>query len=154
MRGGPLGVAVILLAGLLLAACQNSRAESPTSGEAWDSNLVEPATLARELASAEKPIVLCTAPPFMYHANHVPGAVFHGPMTSPQVQEELTAWAKTLPHNANIVVYCGCCPLSVCPNVRPAYKLLKDLGFKRVRVLNLPTNFPTDWTSRGLPVER
>jgi hypothetical protein len=44
--------------------------------------------------------------------------------------------------------------MSQCPNVRPAYKRLKDLGFTRVRVLILPTNFQTDWAARGYAVER
>jgi thiosulfate/3-mercaptopyruvate sulfurtransferase len=53
-----------------------------------------------------------------------------------------------------LVIYCGCCPLAACPNLRPAYKALSDLGFSRLRILNLPENFGTDWASRGYPTER
>lgn len=147
-------VAVVVLAGVLSTSCGDGSSGSSASGGGWDANLLEPAALAKELAAADKPTVLCTAPAFMYRAGHIPGAVFHGPMTSPAVQEELTAWAKPLPRDTNIVIYCGCCPMQVCPNVRPAHKILKDMGFTRVRVLNLATNFPTDWTDRGYPVER
>ncbi len=139
-------------AALLSTACSASQTTSPR--EPWGANTVEPAALVAELASPDKPVVLCTAPPFMYKAGHIPGAVLHGPMTSPAVYEELTAWAQPLPRETNLVIYCGCCPLEHCPNLRPAYKLLKDMGFTRLRVLILPENFGTDWASRGYPTER
>lgn len=144
-------VAVVLL---LSAACAGGGSGSVSSGEPWGTNAVEPAQLAKELASNDKPVVVCTAPPFLYRAGHIPGAVPHGPMTSPSVQEELTAWAQTLPRSTNLVIYCGCCPMEQCPNVRPAYKALEGLGFRRLRVLVLPNNFATDWAGRGFPVER
>jgi hypothetical protein len=40
-----------------------------------------------------------------------------------------------------------------CPNLRPAYQALKKLGFTQIRVLDLPTNFHTDWAEKGYPVE-
>jgi len=40
-----------------------------------------------------------------------------------------------------------------CPNLRPAYRLLKELGFERLGLLDLPTNFRTDWVAKGYPVE-
>jgi hypothetical protein len=40
-----------------------------------------------------------------------------------------------------------------CPNIRPAYQTLKELGFSHVRVLNLHTNFHVDWSAKGYPVE-
>ena len=52
-----------------------------------------------------------------------------------------------------IVLYCGCCPWGRCPNVGPAYKLLLDMGFTRVKVLYLADNFGADWVNKGFPVE-
>jgi hypothetical protein len=40
-----------------------------------------------------------------------------------------------------------------CPNIRPAYRALKELGFTRVRVLNIPTNMHTDWYTKNYPSE-
>jgi rhodanese-related sulfurtransferase len=151
---GLLFVAVVLALGL--AACAGDTAGTGSSSEPWGENIVKPADLVAELAKAsgaDKPVVVCTAPPFLYHAGHVPGAVLHGPMTSPSVIDELTAWAQPLPRPSDIVIYCGCCPMEQCPNIRPAYKVLKDLGFTRVRVLILPDNFATDWVGRGYPIE-
>jgi hypothetical protein len=152
---GLLTVAVVLTLGL--AACAGNTAGTASSTEPWGESIVKPADLVAELANAsgaDKPVVVCTAPPFLYRAGHVPGAVLHGPMTSPSVINELTAWAQPLPRASNIVIYCGCCPMEQCPNIRPAYKVLKELGFTRLRVLVLPDNFATDWVSRGYPIEK
>jgi thiosulfate/3-mercaptopyruvate sulfurtransferase len=152
LRIGTVVPALLLLAAAAVAvgAC----ADVPSSSEPWGANTVEPVDLVKELASASKPVVVCTAPPFMYRAGHIPGAVLHGPMTSPSVHEELTAWAQALPRDTNLVIYCGCCPLAHCPNLRPAYTLLMGLGFTRLRVLILPENFGTDWAGHGYPTER
>jgi hypothetical protein len=51
-------------------------------------------------------------------------------------------------------VYCGCCPLEHCPNLRPAFEALRAMGFTHLRALLLPTNFYTDWVKPGYPVEK
>jgi hypothetical protein len=152
LKPGGLIVAAALVAAA--GACSGVPSGSASSTEPWGPNTVKPADLVAELAGADKPVVVCTAPPFMYRVSHVPGAVLHGPASSPDVINELTAWAQPLARSTNLVIYCGCCPLEHCPNLRPAYKALKELGFSRLRVLILPDNFGTDWVDRGYPVER
>jgi rhodanese-related sulfurtransferase len=115
---------------------------------------VTPADFAGELAGADKPIVVCTAPPFLYRIGHIPGSVLHGPASSPEGLNSLTKWAASLPRTANVVIYCGCCPLAHCPNLAPAYRALKGLGFTRVRVLLIEDSFKTDWIDRGYPFEK
>ena len=90
----------------------------------------------------------------MYRAGHIPGAVLHGPAVAPAALSELTTWARALPRSASVVIYCGCCPLAHCPNLRPSYLALKDMGFRRLRVLILPNDFGTDWVRQGYPIER
>ena len=139
------------------AACSGDASGSASSGWPWGTDSVTPAEFAKELAGAsgaDKPVVVCTAPPFLYRVGHIPGAVLHGPTSSPEGLNSLTAWAQPLPRSTNIVVYCGCCPLAQCPNLTPAYRSLKGLGFTRVRVLLLQTNFKTDWVDPGYPFER
>jgi len=51
-----------------------------------------------------------------------------------------------------VVLYCGCCPWGKCPNIDPAYKLMKSLGFTRLKVLHIADNFGTDWVDKGYPV--
>ncbi len=134
------------------AACSGDRAASVD--EPWGANSVTAAQLAQELAGPDKPVVVCTAPPVMYRAGHIPGAVLHGPATSASVVNGLKAWASTLPKSSSVVIYCGCCPLEHCPNLRPSYAALKDLGLRQLRVLLLPNDFGTDWVRPGFPVER
>ena len=153
-------LAVLTLLPLLLAAsaCTGSCGVGSVSLEwPWRNDSVTPADFAKELASAsgsDAPVVVCTAPPFLYRVGHIPGAVLHGPASSPDGLNSLTKWADSLPRTANVVVYCGCCPLAACPNLAPAYRALKGMGFTRVRVLLLEDNFKTSWIDRGYPFER
>jgi hypothetical protein len=139
---------------IVVTACGGGAGAPVTSAEPWGPNTVTAPDLVKELSGPEKPVVVCTAPPFLYETGHIPGAVLHGPASSPGAIDALTAWAQALPRSTNLVIYCGCCPLEHCPNLRPAYKALKDLGFTRLRVLILPENFGADWANRGYPVEK
>jgi len=58
-----------------------------------------------------------------------------------------------LPKDSDIVLYCGCCPMDHCPNLRPAFRALKELGFTHVRALNIATNMQTDWYAQNYPTE-
>jgi len=115
---------------------------------------VAPADLVRELAGANKPVVVFTGPAFLYKSGHVPGSVQLPATSSAEGVAALKAWAQRVPKTASIVVYCGCCPLDVCPNLRPSFVTLRDMGFSRVRVLILPNSFGRDWVGPGFPVER
>jgi thiosulfate/3-mercaptopyruvate sulfurtransferase len=153
----PLLAAVLLV--VLVGACGGAldSSSAASSGWPWGLDSVTPAEFAKELAGAsgaDKPVVVCTAPPFLYRAAHIPGAVLHGPASSPDGLNSLTKWAETLPRASNVVIYCGCCPLAQCPNLAPAYRTLKGLGFTRVRVLLLQDSFKTDWFDRGYPYVR
>jgi len=126
-----------------------------TKQDPWTiAQTVEPAALVKELASSNKPVVACVAPRFLYEGGHIPGASFHGPASTPQGLDDLKKWASTIPKSTNLVVYCGCCPLSHCPNLRPAFEALHAMGFSHLRVLLLPTNFYTDWASKGYATDK
>lgn len=147
------------LAALLVPACSlvalssiSSRADS----DPWTSNqTVQPAAFAKELETSKTPpIVLFVGFKRLYTAGHIKGAQYHGTTGNEAGLKEFTAWATALPRTANLVVYCGCCPIDHCPNIRPAFKALQDLGFTQVRVLLLPNDFATDWADKGLPYEK
>jgi len=53
-----------------------------------------------------------------------------------------------------MVVYCGCCPMTRGPNIRPALRVLTEMGFRHVKVLWLPQDFHTDWIGKGIPSKR
>jgi len=118
---------------------------------------VTSADLVKELGDsdpAKRPVVACVGFKFLYDGGHVPGASFHGPASKDEGLADLKAWAQGLPKSSNVVLYCGCCPMERCPNLRPAFAALHDAGFARLRVLLLPTNFATDWAGKGYAIER
>lgn len=146
---------LVVAAALLVVsgACGSDVADQGFSTEPWGAQIVNAADLVKELASGDKPLVVCAASPSMYRRAHIPGAVLYGPASEPAALAQLTNWAQALPRTTSLVVYCGCCPLAYCPNLRPAFNALRGLGFTRLRVLVLPENFGSDWVDRGFPVE-
>ena len=122
-----------------------------------EADLLAPAALARELAgpaAGERPCVLCVGFPPLYRGAHIPGATLAGPASRPEGIAALKRAVQNLAPTRPIVIYCGCCPIKDCPNLRPAFRTLRDLGFRQIRVLELPNNFPQDWSAKGFPVQK
>jgi thiosulfate/3-mercaptopyruvate sulfurtransferase len=117
---------------------------------------VDAAALVKEISgpASGRPVVVSVSPHALYLGGHVPGAVYQGPGFDAQAIEGLKRWAQRLPRSTNLVVYCGCCPLVHCPNLRPAFRALQTMGFTHLRALILPTNFYTDWYAKGYPTEK
>ena len=140
--------AALLTAGLCL--CQ----QGP---DPWPSTAVlDPATLAGILKAGDgkqQPHVICVAFPVLYRAKHIAHSSFAGPGSKAEGIEDLKKAVAGLDKNADIVLYCGCCPMDRCPNIRPAFRVLAELGYTKVKILNVPTNMHDDWTSKGYPTE-
>ncbi len=116
--------------------------------------LIQPGDLAARLAAkGESPAIFHVGPNFLYRGKHIPGAIYAGPASKPDGLELLKKFALKLPRNREIVLYCGCCPWSRCPNVKPAVELLKQLGFTHVKAMYVENDFARDWTEKGYPVE-
>jgi len=117
---------------------------------------VQPEELAKLLQTtgADKPLVFQVGPHVMFAEAHPPGAEYIGAGGLSSGIQALEDRVKTLKHDQFIVLYCGCCPWAKCPNVRPAYEKLTSLGFTRVKVLYIATNFGANWVSKGYPVEK
>ncbi len=101
-----------------------------------------------------KPLVINIGFDFLYGQGHIPGSINAGPASNSNGLAKLKLALKNVPLNRNIVIYCGCCEWNECPNIRPAYKALVDLGYKNVKVLYLKNNFTRDWEKNGYPVSR
>jgi thiosulfate/3-mercaptopyruvate sulfurtransferase len=130
------------------------RAWPQTSPEPWTAaQTVQPADLAKELAGKSAPTVLFVGFDRLYGAGRIKDAQFHGMGSNAEGLAEIRKWAEPLPRSTNLVIYCGCCPLGKCPNIRPAFALLHDMGFTKFRVLILPTSFAVDWVGQGLPFD-
>lgn len=116
-------------------------------------DVLQPAELAQAIQSGKAPIILSAAFPVLYRGRHILHAINAGPTSKPEGIQALKTAVASLPKDADIVIYCGCCPMVKCPNIRPAYRTLKELGFTHVRVLNLPVNLHTDWVAKDYPSE-
>jgi thiosulfate/3-mercaptopyruvate sulfurtransferase len=99
-----------------------------------------------------QPLILNIGPHMLYAQAHIPGAEYIAPGSNAEGIDLLRTRVKALPHSTFIVLYCGCCPWDRCPNVRPAYKELKTLGFTNVKLLYMADNFGDDWAYKGYPV--
>jgi hypothetical protein len=101
---------------------------------------VEAPNLVKELNDPKTaPTVVFVGFQRLYTAGHIKSAQFHGSGGSSEGLKGMKAWAATLPKTSNLVIYCGCCPMERCPNVRPAFTALREMGLAKVRVLILPT---------------
>ena len=127
---------------------------SAETTDPWPSSaVIEPAALAQILQKGKPPMVISVAFPVLYHAKHIVHAVEAGPGSKPEGIEALKKAVAGIPKDADIVVYCGCCPMVKCPNIRPAYRTLHELGYTHVRVLDVPTNMHDDWYAKNYPSE-
>ena len=127
---------------------------SAETADPWPSSaVIEPAALAQILQTGKPPMVISVAFPVLYHAKHIVHAVEAGPGSKPEGIEVLKKAVANVPKDADIVVYCGCCPMVKCPNIRPAYRTLHELGYAHVRVLDIPTNMHNDWYEKNYPSE-
>jgi len=148
--GFVLPLAVVLLIALTFPLSRRADSDPWTKAQT-----VQPAELAKELHSPKTaPKVVFVGFKRLYSAGHIKGAEYHGTAGSEAGLKELTAWAVGVPRSTNLVIYCGCCPMERCPNIRPAFTALQALGFRNLRVLLLQQDFATDWAGKGLPYEK
>ncbi len=150
------GLAAALLVAAALAAAFASAAPMPGSKDApWRADqLLQPKRLVAALSGpvARRPVLLHVGFSVLYPGGNIPGSRAVGPTSRPEGIAELKRVAASLPRDAAIVLYCGCCPWSHCPNVAPAFRTMRNLGFKHVEVLYIPTNMQKDWVDRGYPL--
>ncbi|HEU5457711.1 MAG TPA: rhodanese-like domain-containing protein [Terracidiphilus sp.] len=117
---------------------------------------IQPAALEALLQSGakNKPLVLQVGSRTLFDEAHIPGAKYAGPGAQPEGLARLEKAVAGLPHDARIVIYCGCCPWVHCPNIAPAFAKLRSLGFTHVQALYLAHNFGDDWVNAGYKVDR
>jgi len=153
-RSGRNTLAVVLIgsfsAALFLGQARGQATSLPSS------HVMNPEELLKVLQSAngEKPLMLQVGSYVLYEQAHIPGSEYVGPATSEAGLQQLRRRVESLPRTKFIILYCGCCPWSHCPNVKPADDALHAMGFTNVKVLYLANNFGTDWVEKGYPVAK
>ncbi|MEJ7692077.1 rhodanese-like domain-containing protein [Daejeonella sp.] len=121
--------------------------DKPNLWEAKD--LIQPAELASILANKKNKM------PAIFNigvVEDIEGAKRLGAASKKDNLENLKDHLSKLPKMGMVVIYCGCCPFEKCPNIRPAFALMKDMGFVNGRLLNIPVNLKQNWISKGYPM--
>ncbi len=120
------------------------------------SHLINPDELVKILqaSNGEKPILIHVGSHVLYSQAHIPGSEYIGPASDPSTLRRLRTRVESLPRNKFIVIYCGCCPWTHCPNMKPADEVLHAMGFTNVKSLHIANNFGTDWVDKGYPVAK
>jgi len=150
---------LVAISAAVAAACDKEQSggsgPSPTPSAPLGP-MIEPADLAKRIdeIKAGKVVVLYVGPDLLYQQGHIPGAKLLPEAGTPEGYDALVKAIDKTPKDAEIVVYCGCCPYRSCQNVRPASKALRASGRTNAKYLDLPTNFTRDWAKKGFPVER
>lgn len=118
--------------------------------------MINPEELVKLLqpSKSEKPLMIQVGSHVLFSQAHIPGSEYIGPASSAEGLQRLRKRVEALPRNKFIVIYCGCCPWSHCPNVKPADDALQAMGFTNVKTLYIANNFGTDWVEKGYPVAK
>lgn len=141
-------ISSLILIGLLLGTLITHLAWK--NDEPWrPDQLLEPADLAATITNSDavKPLIISVGP-----AATIKSSVGVGPASEAENVAKLETLLRKESKGRAIVIYCGCCPFKNCPNVRPAFTKLNEMGFKNHKLLNLPKNLKTDWLDKGYPV--
>lgn len=92
------------------------------------------AVLAAKIQSEKDlPLILNVGP-----MDNIKTAVRIGAANTEDGIGKLKATVAGMDRKRQAVIYCGCCTYSNCPNIRPAFEALTDMGVKNVMVLNIP----------------
>ena len=127
------------------------------TSDPWSENqLIEPEALAETLSDSlsAKPLILHIGVLFQFKIAHIPGAKHTGMASTPGGIETLKKEVESIPRDSQIILYCGCCPWKDCPNVRPAFKLMQEMGFTKVQVLFISKNLQKDWIDKNFSIEK
>jgi thiosulfate/3-mercaptopyruvate sulfurtransferase len=142
--------AILFTVGVLTAQQPDGAGVNPP----WTSaEVIQTAALAKMVDARQTPYLIHVGFPQFYKSKHIPGSIYAGPGRSDDGLAELKKAVAGAPKDAQILLYCGCCPWDHCPNLKPAYKLLRGLGYSNIKVVEIPTSFPKDWVEKGYPVE-
>lgn len=112
--------------------------------------LIQPAELAKKLTDpkAVKPVIFNVGP-----VDQIKTAINVGAASTEDGFKKFRFEAFKVAKDKEVVVYCGCCTSSNCPNIRPAIKYLVEQGYKKAKVLDIPTGIKEDWVQKDYPME-
>jgi rhodanese-related sulfurtransferase len=140
----------ISFGGLAIAQPSQNIPRALDKRDNWEAkDLIEPSVLASMLndKKAKQPVIFNIGV-----VEDILGSKNVGAASKKENSDRLKENLKGLRKNTLVVVYCGCCPFDKCPNIRPAFGMLKSMGFSNGKLLNIPNNLKQNWISKGYPM--
>jgi len=145
----------ILWMGVAQIAASAANEPDATTDSIPASHLLQAADLAKTLqGNGENPLVLQVGSRVLFMQAHIPGSEYVGAGGEGAGLQALEARVQKLDRAKPVVIYCGCCAWSKCPNIHPAYEKLVSMGFTNVQVLYIAENLGADWIDKGFPVAK
>ena len=149
----------ILVTKIVIAIAATFLMVLPVAGQATSipaSRQITPEDLVKLLQGSpqQKPLMIQVGSHVLYTQAHIPGSEYIGPASSEAGLQQLRKRVAMLRRTQLIVLYCGCCPWSHCPNVEPADNALHKMGFRNVKILYIAENFGSDWVNKGYPTAK
>ncbi len=147
---------ILALFALAFGTTAGALGEPPSAESIPSADLIQPAALAAAMkaSAATRPLILQVGFHVLFEEAHIASAVYVGPADSSAATKSLRKRLAAVSKHKPIVIYCGCCPWTHCPNVAAAYDELHRLGFDHVRVLYIAENFGHDWIEPGYPIDK
>ena len=107
--------ALVLTALVIVVSCTTRPIEIQSS------DLIQIDELARALADSTTahPVLVHVGFAPLYRSGHIPESRYAGPGSKTEGLSALERTLKEVPADRRVVLYCGCCPWTDCPNVRP-----------------------------------
>ena len=133
---------------LIIISCEQD--QNNKTHEPWSiSQLLEPKLLYSSIESEKDvPKIISIGPGVV-----IENSIGVGECRYNENIEKLKSLVSSYSKDDQIVLYCGCCPFKNCPNIRPAFTLLNELGFKNHKLLNIQNNIKADWIDMGYQTE-
>jgi len=145
---------LVIVAVTAMAFFTSAANAAPKGDQLTSREVIKPEQLIKLLSGTMKPLVLQVGFDFLYQGGHIDGSIWAGPASRPEGITRLENAVRKVPRDKEIVLYCGCCPWTECPNIQPAFDTVRKLGFKNVKVLYIPSDFEHDWIRKGYPIEK
>ena len=127
------------------------------AADPWTADdIIKPEQVAPMVLAADPagPLIIMVGAPASYLGAHISGSRFAGPASTPEGLDALRKAVAGQPRSRQIILYCGCGAWDQDPNIRPAFAALRDVGFRNVKVIMIPTDLKTDWIDKGYPTDK
>ena len=149
-----LGAHALVILAFIAGPGPAAHAEHRPAESIAQSDVIQPAALVARLGDStqRRPLVLQVGAHVLFVQAHIVGSEYVGAGSTDDGLKALRVRVAKIAKDAPIILYCGCCPWTRCPNIAPAYEELHRLGYRNVKALYIANDFGTDWVDHGYPV--